>query len=152
MGHDSEPRPAPLEARRTEWIETFRSRTRYDLRPGWRRCGSSEQDRFIEETWCLQHRPDWAERGLLAGPRGRQWLRLEQRLHGPKGGGMGRGVFGLCLSWWAEAARVWLDGVLVHEGDLFDTACRLPLPERCRAGAELSCSWSCAVRCTMTAP
>ena len=25
----------------------------------------------------------------------------------------------------------------MHEGDLFDTACRLPLPERCRAGAAL---------------
>ena len=139
MGHDNEPRgQPPLEARRTEWIETFRSRTRHDLRSGWRRFGSSEQDRFAAETWCLQHRPDWAERGLLAWPRGRQWLRLEQRLRWPDGWSDGAGGrVRLCLSWWAEAARVWLDGVLVHEGDLFDTACRLPLPERCRTGAGL---------------
>ena len=41
------------------------------------------------------------------------------------------------LSWWAEQMRLWVDGVLVHEGDLFDTACRWPLPKRCRQGAVL---------------
>ena len=41
------------------------------------------------------------------------------------------------LSWWAEQMRLWVDGVLVHEGDLFDTACRWPLPQRCRQGAAL---------------
>ncbi len=139
MGHDSGTwGEDPLQARRTAWIETFRSRTRRDLRPAWRRCGTPEQQRFFEDDWGATHRPDWAERGLLIWPRGRQWLRLEQRLHWPEEWRDGNGSRGrLCLSWWAEVARLWVDGVLVHEGDLFDTACRWTLPERCLSGAAL---------------
>ncbi|MDG2329815.1 MAG: glycoside hydrolase family 38 C-terminal domain-containing protein, partial [Synechococcus sp. cluster2_bin.44] len=37
----------------------------------------------------------------------------------------------------AEQMRFWVDGVLVHEGDLFDTACRWRVPESCRWGATL---------------
>ena len=33
------------------------------------------------------------------------------------------------LRWWADAVELWVDGVRVHQGDLFDTACRWPLPE-----------------------
>ena len=136
MGHDSGTRgQPPIQARRTAWIETFRSRSRRDLRPDWRRCGTAEQQRFVDDEWGAIHRPDWAERGLLIWPRGRRWLRLEQRLCWPeewrdRNGSQVR----LCLSWWAEAARLWVDGALVHEGDLFDTACRWTLPERFRAG------------------
>ena len=139
MGHDSGTwGKDPLQARRTAWIETFRSRTRRDLRPAWRRCGTPERQRFVEDSWGATHRPDWAERGLLIWPRGRQWLRLEQRLHWPEEWRDGDGSrVRLCLSWWAEAARLWVDGVLVHEGDLFDTACRWTLPESCRTGAAL---------------
>ncbi|MFN7677988.1 MAG: alpha-mannosidase [Cyanobacteriota bacterium] len=36
----------------------------------------------------------------------------------------------LALRWWAEAAEVWVRGVRVHEGDLFDNGCRWPLPPR----------------------
>ena len=139
MGHDSGIRGKdPFQARRTAWIETFRSRTRRDLRPAWRRCGTQERQRFVEDSWGATHRPDWAERGLLIWPRGRQWLRLEQRLHWPEEWRDGDGSrVRLCLSWWAEAARLWVDGVLVHEGDLFDTACRWTLPDRCRTGVAL---------------
>ena len=84
------------------------------------------------------HRPDWAKRGLLIWPRGRQWLRLEQRVSWPDGWSDGDSCRArLVLSWWAEQMRLWVDGVLVHEGDLFDTACRWPLPKRCRQGAVL---------------
>jgi alpha-mannosidase len=41
------------------------------------------------------------------------------------------------MSWWAEQMRFWVDGVLVHEGDLFDTACRWRVPESCRLGDTL---------------
>ncbi len=34
----------------------------------------------------------------------------------------------LVLSWWADHVRLRIDGVLVHEGDLFDTRCRWLLP------------------------
>ena len=52
MGHVSGTRgDTPLQATRTEWIETFRSRSRCDLRAGWRRCDTLERDPFILESW-----------------------------------------------------------------------------------------------------
>ena len=137
MGHDrGTTGQPPLEAARSAWIETFRSRSRRDLKSLWRRSGPPDQTPFIEEPWGLKHRPDWAERGLLIWPRGRQWLRLEFTLHSPEDWNAMRGsTVRLCLSWWAEAMRFWVDGVLVHDGDLFDTACRWPLPAANQAGA-----------------
>ena len=139
MGHDSGTRgQPPLQTSRKEWIETFRSRTRRDLQAEWRRSGTAQQQRFVQEDWGEIHRPDWVQRGLLVWPRGRQWLRLEQQLRWPEAWRNEKdGRVRLCLSWWAEAVRLWVDGVLVHEGDLFDTACRWSLPECCRAGASL---------------
>jgi len=130
MGHDrGTTGQSPLEAGRSAWIETFRSRTRRDLRALWRRSGVPDAGSFIEEPWGVKHRPDWADRGLLIWPRGRQWLRLEQQMAWPEDWiGFRQSTARLCLSWWAEAMRLWVDGVLVHEGDLFDTACRWPLP------------------------
>lgn len=34
----------------------------------------------------------------------------------------------LALRWWADQVELWVDGALVHSGDLFDTACRWRLP------------------------
>ena len=139
MGHDSVSRGMnPDQVGRSEWIETFRSRSRRDLRAGWRRLGAAQAGFFLDECWGATHRPDWAKRGLLIWPRGRQWLRLEQRLSWPDGWSASDSCRArLVLSWWAEQMRLWVDGVLVHEGDLFDTACRWPLPQRCRQGAAL---------------
>ena len=139
MGHVSGTRgDTPPQAIRTEWIETFRSRSRWDLRAGWRRCDSLERDPFIQESWGQNNRPDWAARGLLIWPRGREWLRLEQTVVRPEAWpDAGHHRVRLCLSWWAEMARLWVDGLLVHQGDLFDTACRWTLPEDFLAGGEL---------------
>ena len=136
MGHVSGTRgDTPLKATRTEWIETFRSRSRRDLRPGWRRSDALEREPFISESWGKNNRPDWAARGLLIWPRGRAWLRLEQTVVRPEAWpDASHHRARLCLSWWAESARLWVDGVLVHQGDLFDTACRWTLPEAFLAG------------------
>ena len=140
MGHNSVSWGMnPEQVARSEWIETFRSRSRRDLRADWRRSGSAKAGFFLDETWGSTHRPDWAKRGLLIWPRGRQWLRLEQRLFWPDGWCNRESCRArLVLSWWAEHMRLWVDDVLVHEGDLFDTACRWPLPERCRQGSALN--------------
>ena len=139
MGHDSVKRGFnTMQAGRSEWIETFRSRSRLDLRFQWRRCGLPESPPFHQESWGREHRPDWAQRGLLIWPRGRQWLRLEQQLVWPAAWADVRSSLArLVMSWWAERMRLWVDGSLVHEGDLFDTACRWILPRRCRSGDSL---------------
>ena len=123
---------------RSEWIETFRSRTHRDLRSQWRRSSPAKSRPFLEEPWGQKHRPDWFSRGLLIWPRGRQWLRLEQHLAWPGAWNQVQASHArLCMSWWAEQMRFWVDGVLVHEGDLFDTACRWRVPESCRFGDTL---------------
>jgi alpha-mannosidase len=44
----------------------------------------------------------------------------------------------LCLRWWADRAELWVDGHCIHQGDLFDTACRWPLPARWWRGQGLN--------------
>ena len=119
----------PLHPRRLAWIETFRSRSRLDLLPFWHRYGDSRLNSVLEEPWGAQHRPDWAKRGLLIWPRGGVWLRLEQTITWPEHWQhCENSLERLVLSWWADQVRLWVDGVLVHEGDLFDTRCRWKLP------------------------
>ena len=62
-------------------------------------------------------------------PRGGNWLRLEQTLVCPSPWlQASASCERLVLSWWADDVRLRIDGVLVHEGDLFDTRCRWLLP------------------------
>ena len=127
-----------LRAGRSEWIETFRRRSRLDLQARWRRSGPGDRPPHLGDAWGREHRPDWAARGLLIWPRGRGWIRLEQNLSWPQSWSRSPESRGrLALSWWAERMRLWVDGELVHEGDLFDTACRWIVPDRCREGKPL---------------
>lgn len=114
--------------------------TRLDLQPLWqplpaRQDGASA----LEDPWGRLHRPDWAARGLIIWPRGAQVRRLRWRLERPTEWSQlaGSAVARLCLRWWAEAAELRVDGVCVHRGDLFDTACRWPLPRRWWQGEPL---------------
>ena len=128
----------PLNPRRLAWIETFRSRSRLNLLSFWHRCGDSRMQSVLEEPWGAQHRPDWAKRGLLIWPRGGVWLRIEQTIIWPEHWQhCQESLERLVLSWWADQVRLWVDGVLVHEGDLFDTRCRWKLPDHWRHGAGL---------------
>ena len=114
------------------WIETFQAQTRWDLLPLWcvqSPCGDSVS--AVDDPWGACHRPDWHQRGLLSWPRGGRWLNLRLELVCPKSWqatqrGDRRARLALC--WWADAAELWAGGALVHQGDLFDSACRWPLP------------------------
>ncbi|MGC6482524.1 MAG: alpha-mannosidase [Synechococcus sp.] len=127
-----------LQTRRSAWIETFRSRSRLDLLPEWSCIDAPELAAALDNDWAKIHRPDWAERGLLSWPRGGLWKRLRLRLLCPEpwrrsASGQER----LVLSWWADQMRLWVDGVLVQTGDLFDTRCRWRLPPSWRQGQPL---------------
>ncbi|MEB3254767.1 MAG: glycoside hydrolase family 38 C-terminal domain-containing protein [Synechococcaceae cyanobacterium] len=112
-----------------------------DLQPQWC-CAGPESGRraALSDPWGGRHRPDWAARGLIIWPRGGVerilWLRTlcpePWRALGPA-----VAYARLVLRWWADAAELRVDGRPVLAGDLFDTACRWPLPERWWAGEPL---------------
>lgn len=76
-------------------------------------------------------------RGHVAWERGRQGLELHQRFTWPKELG-GYPVMGLsaklALRWWAELAEVYVNGQLVHTGDIFDCWTRVSLSEAVSPG------------------
>jgi alpha-mannosidase len=126
-------------------IETFPIRSGgiapLDLQPLWR-CEGPEAGSVaaVAHPWGAHHRPDWHQRGLVIWPRGGQWRRLQLRLERPEGWGQlgpSQARARLVLRWWADAVELRVDGAVVHRGDLFDTACRWPLPDRWWQGRAL---------------
>ncbi|MEB3185627.1 MAG: glycoside hydrolase family 38 C-terminal domain-containing protein [Cyanobacteriota bacterium] len=73
-------------------------------------------------------------------PRGGQWRHLQLELHRPAAWRpLARAARArLCLRWWADQVELWADGQRIHRGDLFDTACRWPLPESWWQGRPLA--------------
>ncbi|MBM5801616.1 MAG: alpha-mannosidase, partial [Cyanobacteria bacterium K_DeepCast_35m_m2_023] len=112
-------------------IETFQSSFRLDLQPLWQRSNAAgDWHQALGDPWGERCRPDWHQRGLIIWPRGGGWLRLRLALVCPQPWrGLAEAASArLALRWWAEAAELWADGALIHRGDLFDSACRWPLP------------------------
>ena len=113
----------------------------WDLLPLWQ-CEQPEGTlgTALRHPWGAQHRPDWHRRGLVIWPRGGQWRHLQLELHRPPAwrslAGAARAR--LCLRWWADQVELWADGQRIHQGDLFDTACRWPLPESWWQGQPLA--------------
>ncbi|MBW0180333.1 MAG: alpha-mannosidase [Vulcanococcus sp.] len=123
------------------WIETFQAQSRLDLRPLWRRATpSGAGDLALLDPWGARCRPDWHARGLVIWPRGGRWLQLQLELVCPPAWQQrqqGDRLARLVLRWWADAVELRVDGQLVHQGDLFDTACRWPLPAAWWSGQPL---------------
>ena len=119
---------AGLDRQLLGWIETFSARQQHDLLPQLQRPDGSPA---LHHHWGQRNRPDWDARGLVIWPRGGQRLHLSHSLHWPQAWGQRQSgeTIRLALRWWAEAAECRINGNTVHRGDLFDTACRWPLPE-----------------------
>ena len=124
------------------WIETFQAQTRLDLRPLWRQPSPAGGEGLaLRDPWGARHRPEWHQRGLVIWPRGGRWLHLRLELWCPpawqrqqQGDRRAR----LVLRWWADAVELWVNGQRVHQGDLFDTACRWLLPDDWWRGRSLA--------------
>ena len=119
---------AGLDRQLLGWIETFSCRQQHDLLPQLKRPDGSPA---LHHRWGQRNRPDWDARGLVIWPRGGQRLHLTHSLHWPQAWGQRKSgeTIRLALRWWAEAAECRINGSTIHRGDLFDTACRWPLPE-----------------------
>jgi alpha-mannosidase len=108
-------------------IERLRSLSQIDILTDWRMslgCGSLAADTHQWDQVNLN------EKGQIAWERGRQEIWLAQtfviptQLQGYPVAGL---VCRLAFTWWAELAQVFVDGVLVQEGDLFDHSPRVVL-------------------------
>jgi alpha-mannosidase len=119
--------------------------TRLDLQPLWQ-CPHPDGSiaAALDHPWGPSQRPDWARRGLIIWPRGGQLCSLRLRLACPaawqadrQARWAGQVRARLALRWWADDVTLRVDGAAVHRGDLFDTACRWPLPERWWQGQAL---------------
>lgn len=123
------PAEVPLAVR----IETIPSSSRLDLQPLWQ--GIRPDGRWADalgHPWGECHRPDWHRRGLIIAPRGGTVVELHLALVCPEAwrGLAARARARLVLRWWADDVVLTVDGIAVHRGDLFDSACRWPLPQR----------------------
>ncbi|NEQ44194.1 MAG: alpha-mannosidase [Leptolyngbya sp. SIOISBB] len=111
--------------------------------------------RSLQSTWHISQEPLFAITGLeqdawqqwaiatlnvkdhIAWSRGQQTLWLCQQVTVPEalnGFPLAGLSLKLSLTWWAEAAAVYVDGHLVQEGDLFDYFARIPLSARVTPG------------------
>ena len=93
-----------------------------------------------------QNWPQWPiaplnERGHIAWPKGKQSLWLCQHIVVPEAlaefhlTGLS---LRLGLTWWADAVKIYVNGVCVQEGDLFDYFARIPLSDRVTPGDTFS--------------
>ena len=85
-------------------------------------------------------RQAWQRRGYLVWPRGGCTLSVHQHLRTPSNWQVSderARTARLVLRWWAGKAVLKLNGHQRRQGDLFDTACRLPLPSHWLTGGGL---------------
>ncbi|MEB3356109.1 MAG: alpha-mannosidase [Synechococcales bacterium] len=106
-------------------IAHLRQLTQQDIQTHWRLYhGDLPLDTALNpQTWAAWTPASLNDRGHVAWSRGRQVLWLGHTLVIPAhlhGYPLADLALRLSLTWWAEAAQIFVDGVLVQEGDLFD--------------------------------
>ncbi len=120
-------------------VTRLRRQTELPLQALWRRHeGDLAPDQAADPGfWSTCEPVQLNDKGNIAWPRGRQviWLGLVWETpvafdRWPLAGADLR----LTLTWWADQAQVFIDGVCRREGDLFDALTRLQLPEPAQPG------------------
>jgi len=122
----------------TEAIAQLRQLTQIDVQAGWHFFAG-------DDAIAPPMNPaDWQpallnEKGFIVWPKGRQVRWLVQKFIIPPSlrtypiAGLS---LRLALTWWAEDAKVFVNGRLVQEGDLFESSTRILLCEAARPGEE----------------
>jgi alpha-mannosidase len=115
-------------------IARLRELTQRDLQAGWR---MSFEDAEVSiqcdpRQWSTWQPVTLNDRHHIAWPAGRQVLWLGQAIEMPESLAdypLAGFTVRLSMTWWAEQADVYVNGVLVQQGDLFDTSARVILTE-----------------------
>lgn len=120
-------------------IARLRSFSQQNIQNSWRgHIGDLPAEQaVVAETWT-----DWAiaplnDRHHIAWDKGKRVLWLGQHIHIPhhlNGFPLNGLTLRLALTWWAEDAQIFVDGVRVHSGDLFDCFGRILLRESVTPG------------------
>ncbi len=112
---------ARIQARIQRVVDGLRSRSVADVMGNWR---------FGDGRVATLN-----EKGQIVWPKGRQSIELVQQVTLADFADLDlaglsdlTAIARMGLTWWAEKAEVWVAGVLVQEGDLFDHTCRVILP------------------------
>ncbi|GAB4355213.1 MAG: glycoside hydrolase family 38 C-terminal domain-containing protein [Cyanophyceae cyanobacterium] len=137
---DAVTRPTPVLDAIAPTVSRLRSLVQVSVQDQWRsRLGDLEAgavpDVLAAQSWPVASLND---RGHIAWERGRTVLWLAQRLTVPTAIGakplpigdaydLTNWTMALDLCWWAEDAQIFVNGVPVQAGDLFDAFCQLPL-------------------------
>lgn len=130
---------AELSQRITDTVVRLKGLTQRSLQDGWHH---GLKSLALKEAWDGQTWRQWPlakgnSRGHVAWGRGQQPLWLFQdivvpaTLNGFEVAGLS---LRLGLTWWAEVAKIYVDGSLVQEGDLFDCFTRIGLSDRVSPG------------------
>ena len=109
----------------------LRNCTQRSLQDQWFRCTDQSSVLMLDSPLPLN------DRGHIAWSKGRSLLWIGQDLVIPESlnGYSLRGLsVKFALSWWAELAEIFVNGVLVQTGDLFDCSARVLLTDRVRGG------------------
>jgi alpha-mannosidase len=118
-------------------IERLRSLSQIDILTDWRMSLGNESIDADSSQW---ERVSLNQKGQIAWERGRQEIWLAQTLIIPshlQNYPISNLVCRLAFTWWAELAQVFVDGVLVQEGDLFDHSPRVLLMPAAVPGTSL---------------
>ncbi|MGF1480604.1 MAG: alpha-mannosidase [Cyanophyceae cyanobacterium] len=126
----------------SQTIENLRQLTQVDVQAGWH-CYAGELN-FADRTSPAQviKPSDWQlsplnDKRYITWPAGRRvrWLAqqfvIPQHLQGYPLAGLS---LRLVLTWWAEEAKIYVNGQLVQEGDLFDSSARVLLTDAATPG------------------
>jgi alpha-mannosidase len=123
---------------RSQCIETaiarLRELTQRDRQTDWR-MSLEDADASIQcdpRQWSTWQPVTLNDRQHIAWPAGRQVLWLWQAIEMPESLAdypLAGFTVRLSMTWWAEQADVYVNGVLVQQGDLFDTSARVILTE-----------------------
>lgn len=120
-------------------IARLRQFTQVEIQTQWHYC---QQELAIATALDSQQWQHWSiaplkDRGHIAWQKGSRPLWLAQSIRVPKrlnGYAIEGLALRLALTWWAEDARIFIDGRLARQGDLFDFADRLLVSPSVRAG------------------
>lgn len=120
--------------------DQLQSLCRLDVLNQWRQAHGSISEPLNPQTWLSWQPVKLNDRGHIPWSHGKQELWLSQTLIIPdflNGFNVSQFRLYLSLRWWADFAQLYLNGNLLHTGDLFDCFGRILLDESVQPGQTL---------------